>query len=432
MELTIIKNFKKLATNPLRQDALDILEVGYQSVRTQKMMEESVFLENNLLKIKDKKYNLKNYQRIFVIALGKCANQSAEILENILGDKITDGVVLDIAPAQFKKLKSEVGTHPFPSEQNILVTKSILKILKEVKKDDLIITIISGGGSSLLCAPVEGIDSEILKQITQRLMKKGATIGEVNIVRKHLSQIKGGQLAELVYPTKLVSLIFSDVPQDNLSLVASGPTVKDESVKADAKIILESYLGDGLLDGEDNYVSFLKETPKNLKLFAKVDNILLVSNKVALTAMQEKAESLGYKTFVEEELEGEAKKLGASLMKQAISPKSCLIWGGETTVQIKGEGQGGRNQEFVLGALSAGLPDDLLVMAVASDGLDNTDVAGALADGGLLKEIKKEKVEVDEYLENNNSYNFFKKVGGQIKTGPTGINMADFYLVLKK
>jgi len=430
MEGVVIKNFKKLATNSIRQDALKILEAGYQAVLTWKVMIESIFLENNFLKIKDKKYNLKNYKRIFVVAIGKCANQSAEVLENVLGDKITGGVVLDVVSSQFKKLKSEVGTHPFPSEQNVLATRLILKILKEVRKDDLLITVVSGGGSSLLCDPVEGVGSEVLREIAQRLMRKGATIGEVNIVRKHLSKIKGGQLAELVYPAKLISLIFSDVPQNNLSLVASGPTVMDESTKEDAQIILESYLGDGLSGGE-NYVSFLKETPKDRKLFVGVDNILLVNNKMALEAMREEAESLGYQTLVGEDLEGEARELGADLIEQAISPKSCLVWGGETTVQITGGGQGGRSQEFVLGALKK-LSSDLLVMAVSSDGRDNTDVAGALADSELLEKVREKNIEIDEYLKNNDSYNFFKQVGGQIETGLTGINVADFYLILRK
>lgn len=432
MKLPIIKNIKQLAINSLRQDALDILEVGYESVLTEKVMVENITLKGQVLKIKNKKYDLKKYKRVFVVAIGKCANQSAKVLEEILGDKIFNGVVLDIAPGQFKKLRSEVGTHPFPSEQNILATKSILQVLKEAKENDLVITIISGGGSSLLCNPVDGIESEVLKDITQLLMKKGATIEEMNIVRKHLSKIKGGQLAELIYPAKLVSLIFSDVPKDDLSLVASGPTVKDESTKEDAQLILESYLGDGMLDENDNYVSFLKETPKDKKYFEKVDNILVVSNKIALKAMQKKAEEFGYEVNVDsDELEGEARELGRSLVKQEFPSKSCQIWGGETTVHIRGDGQGGRNQEFVLGALN-GLEDDILVMAVASDGRDNTDVAGALADGELLKNIQKDGIDVDEYLENNDSYNFFKKVETQIKTGQTSINVADFYLILKK
>jgi len=431
MKLPIIKNIKKLATNPLRQDALDILEAGYESVLTEKVMTENVVLKGSVLRIKNKKYDLEKYKRIFIVAIGKCANQSARILEDVLGDKITNGVVLDIAPDEFKKMRSEVGTHPLPSEQNILATKSILQLIKEVKEDDLVINVISGGGSALLCAPTEGIESEMLQEITKILMNKGANIEEMNIVRKHLSKIKGGQLAEMLYPAKLVSLIFSDVPKDNLSLIASGPTVKDESTKEDAQLILESYLSDGS-DESDNFVSFLRETPKDEKYFKKVDNLLLVSNRIALETMQKKAEELGYEAFVESsELEGEARVLGDSLSKEEISAKSFQVWGGETTVQVKGDGIGGRNQDFVLGALND-LPEDVLVMAVASDGRDNTDVAGALADGELLEKIKQEDLSIDDYLENNDSYNFFKKLDAQIKTGQTGINVADFYLILKK
>ena len=428
----MIKNKKELASNDLRQDALDILESGYEAVSTNKILSKDITLKNDELKIKNKKYNLKKYKNIFVIAFGKCANQSAEVLEEILGDRITKGVVLDIASGKFKKLKSEVGTHPFPSEQNILSTKAVLQVLKAVKKDDLVIVMISGGGSALLCSPVDGIESELLKQVTQILMKKGVTIGEMNIVRKHLSKIKGGQLAELIYPAQLVSVIFSDVPGNDLSLIASGPTVLDKTTKEDAQIILESYLMEDSLYEGDNYISFLKETPKETKFFEKVDNILLVSNKDALTAMQKKATELGYESSVEsEDLQGEARELGEYLIKKEILSKSCRIWGGETTVEIKGEGEGGRNQEFVLGALD-NLRDDMLVLAVASDGCDNTDVAGVLADGDLLNKIEDKKVDIEEYLKNNDSYNFFKKVGGQIKTGQTGINVADFYLILRK
>jgi len=393
----MIKNTKELAINHLRQDALAILENGYEAVSTEKVISGNISLKGDELKVKGKKYNLKKYKNIFVVAVGKCANQSALVLEDILGDKITEGVVLDVEQGQFKKLKSEVGTHPFPSEQNILVTKLLLKVLCKVTKNDLVITVISGGGSALLCAPVEGLDGELLKQITQLLMKKGAVIGEMNIVRKHLSRVKGGQLAELVYPAQIISLIFSDVPGDDISSVASGPTVMDKSTKEDAQIILESYFSEDLNYEGDNFVSFLKETPKDSKIFEKVDNILLVSNKIALKAMQKKAEELNYVTSIEsEEIQGEAWKLGKSFVNQEMDNKSCRIWGGETTVQIKGEGKGGRNQEFVLGALGS-LKDGMLVAAVSSDGRDNTDVAGALADSDLLEKIEKDGVKIDEY-----------------------------------
>ncbi|MFH1402050.1 MAG: DUF4147 domain-containing protein [Patescibacteria group bacterium] len=432
MKTTIIKNIKDLATNSFRQDALDILEAGYQAVLTDKIILKNVSLQEDVLKIKNKKYNLKKYKKIFFIAIGKCANQSARIFENILGDKITDGVVLDVKKDKFKKLKSKVGSHPLPSKENILATKSIVEILEKAGKNDLILTIVSGGGSALLCAPVMGVDDESLKKITQSLMVKGATIGEINIVRKHLSQIKGGQFAQLAYPAKLVSLIFSDVPGDNISMIASGPTVMDETTKEDAQIVLESYFGLEQISIGKEMISFLKETPKEQKYFQEVDNILLVTNNVALEEMQKKAEDLGYDAYIETtDLQGEAKELSGKLLSENILPKSCHIWGGEMTTQVNGKGEGGRNQEFVLGAV-AKLPENTLIAAVASDGWDNTDAAGALADDILLDKINETGIDSEEYLLNNDSYNFFKKMGTQIKTGKTGINVADFYLILKK
>ncbi len=307
-----------------------------------------------------------------------------------------------------------------------------MEVLEKVQKDDLVIAIISGGGSSLLCNPVAGVDNESLGQITQSLMGKGATIGEINIVRKHLSQIKGGQFAKLVFPAKLVSVIFSDVPGDDISMIASGPTVLDETTKKDARIVLESYFGLEQPNEEMEMISFLKETPKERKYFQNTDNVLLVTNEIALKAMQKKAESLKYETDIEvADLQGEAKELGRKLISDKFLPKSCHIWGGETTVQIKGGGKGGRNQEFVLGALTD-LPEETLVIAVASDGWDNTDVAGALADSVLSEKIMAKKISPKEYLENNDSYSFFKKMKTQIKTGRTGINVADFYLILTK
>lgn len=411
---------------------MDILEAGYEAVLTEQALVENISLTGQILKIKDKKYNLAKYKKVFLIAVGKCANRSAAVLEEILDGKIIGGVVLDVEPAKFKKLKSKVGFHPLPAKENILATKSIIKILEQAKKDDLVLTIISGGGSALLCKPVSGVGDESLKQITQSLMEKGATIGEINIVRKHLSQIKGGQFAKLVFPAQLVSVIFSDVPGDDISMIASGPTVLDETTKKDAQIVLESYFADERFDGGVEMISFLRETPKEEKYFKQVDNILLVTNKVALAAMRRKAEDLGYESCIElTDLQGEARKAGGQLISEEFLPKSCHFWGGETTVQITGDGKGGRNQEFVLGTL-ANLPEGTLVIAAASDGWDNTDVAGALADSDLLEKMEKKKINPKEYLKNNDSYNFFKKMKTQIKTGRTGINVADFYLILKK
>ncbi len=431
MEL-IIKNKEELSTNPLRKDALDIVEAGYQAVLTENILAKNISLKKGVLKIQNNKYNLKDYKNIFVIAFGKCSNQSALFIESILEDKITDGLVLDVESARFKKLKSRKGTHPLPSEQNIKATDLIKDILEKVKKDDLVLTFISGGGSALLSSPVEGIDSKFLAQINKDLMDNGVNIGETNIVRKHLSKIKGGSLAELVFPAKLVSVIFSDVPGDDISVVASGPTVRDLTTKEDAKMILESYSLENPEGSLNEAISFLIETPKDEKKFENVDNILLVTNKIALNAIEKKADELGYNSLVESfDIQGEARKLSVSLINQDSLDNSCRIFGGETTVKIIGEGKGGRNQEFVLASLEA-LSKDTLVLAAASDGRDNSDVAGAFVDFDLFQKMQKENLDWRGYLDENNSFEFFNKMGTQIKTGKTGINVADFYLILKK
>lgn len=432
MKKTIIKNKEELSTNSLRKEALNILEAGYQSVLTENILAKNISLKEDILKIKNQKYNLKNFKKIFVIAFGKCANQSALFIENLLENKIEDGVVLDIKLEKFKKLKSKKGTHPLPSVQNIEATDLIKKTLKKVKKDDLVLVFVSGGGSALLCSPTEGVDVKFIVEINQNLMEKGITIGETNIIRKHLSDIKGGGLAKLIYPAKLVSLIFSDVPGDDISVVASGPTVRDLTTKEDVKMILEAYSTKGTKDNLFEVSSFLVETPKDEKYFENVDNILVATNEIALRAMEKKADELGYNSLVESsDIQGEARELSVKLISEDSPSNFCRIFGGETTVEIIGKGKGGRNQEFALASLE-NLSAGILVLASASDGIDNSDVAGAFVDFELFQKMQDEKLDWREYLDNNNSYEFFQKMGTQIKTGETGINVADFYLILKK
>ncbi|MBU1046902.1 DUF4147 domain-containing protein [Patescibacteria group bacterium] len=429
---SIIKNKDELSTNSLRKNALDILEAGYQSVLTENILEKSFSLKGEVLKIKDKEYILEDYKRIFVVAFGKCSNQSALFIENILGDKITDGIVLDLKLMEFKKLRSIQGTHPLPSNENIEATDLIKKMVGNLNEDDLVLVFVSGGGSALLCSPVEGMECSFLEKVNKALMSKGVTIGEVNIVRKHLSGIKGGSLAKLIYPAKLVSVIFSDVPGDDISVVASGPTVRDLTTKQDAQLILEAYSEEDSKSELIEIISFLIETPKDEKYFENVDNILMVTNRIALETMEEKAKALGYTTLIESfDIEGEARQLSTKLTSEEYSNNSCRIFGGETTVKIIGKGKGGRNQEFALASLE-NLSADMLVLAAASDGMDNSDVAGAFVDYELFKKMQGEKLDWREYLDNNNSYEFFEKMRTQIKTGKTGINVADFYLILKE
>ena len=424
----IIKNYRELTTNPLRRDALDILEAGYDAILTKKAIRNVVVKNDDIIHFKNESVSLSDYERIFSLAIGKCAVDAATALEEILGEKITDGVVIDIKSGEFKKMRSFVGTHPYPSEQNVLAAKEISEMVSGLTEKDLVMVVISGGGSSLLSLPHK-ISTEELTVITKKLMDKSAPIRELNIVRKHLSEIQGGFFAKMAYPAKVVSLIFSDVPGNDLGTIASGPTVLDQSTKEDAEAVLEKYnirqeCGLPLLE--------TIETPKEEKYFANVKNILAVTNDIALHVMAKKAEELGYAVKIEDNrIEGIARELGEEMAKKELPPKTCLLYGGETTVNVVADhGLGGRNQEFVLGGLPY-LKEGTVLVGAASDGRDYSDAAGAVGDKELFENAKEKGLLPDDFLVKNNSFEFFKQTGGHLHTDPTGANVADLYLILQ-
>jgi glycerate 2-kinase len=426
MQFPIIKNWGELSTTKLRDDALAILEAGLESVATENVINAQIILKDGDLCIKDARICLGLYTRVFFIGIGKCALDAGAAFEKILGDHITDGIVLDVRGGVLKKLRSYVGTHPYPSEQNLEATKAIVEMVSDITEKDLVITVISGGGSSLLCLPHD-LKCETIATITKGLMDKGASIHELNVVRKHTSDIQGGQLAKLLFPATVISFIFSDVPGNDMSTIASGPTVMDTSTRKDAEKILATY--DVLSLCTPPHCA-LVETPKNQKYFKRVTNILLVTSHKALEAMAKKASSLGYRsTIVTDHLEGEARVVGEKLAREESIPRTCRLYGGETTVRVRGKGRGGRNQEVVLGALPH-LPLHKLVVAAASDGWDNSDVAGALGDQDLFHDAQKMSLDPISFLDTNNSYEFFSRLGGHIKTGRTGINISDLYFTL--
>lgn len=425
----IIKNFKQLATTPLRVDALSILEAGYKSINTKNVIKKEIRLVGKTLFILNKSIDLSIYNRIFFIGIGKCAADAAIGIENVLGDYIDDGIVVDMRKVALKKIRSFVGTHPFPSEQNVAITRLVKELLENANERDLIITVISGGGSSLLCLPHK-TTHQVLTKITSSLMKQGATIDEVNTIRKHTSDIQGGQFAKLAYPARVVSIIFSDVPGDDLSVIASGPTVMDTTQINDAENIFKKYDIKKLCGVPECEII---ETPKELKYFENVDNILLVTNKRALNAMKKKAELLEYKAvIVDSKIEGEAREVGVSLANKGNMPRTCFLYGGETTVTINpsvSDGVGGRCQELALSSIPF-IDTHSILVASASDGWDNTDMAGAIADSKIRNYAKMLSLESGDWLEKNQSYGFFEKTKGHINTGRTGMNVSDLYFTL--
>jgi glycerate-2-kinase len=425
-----ISNFDKLAENDLRKTGLLIAEAGLAAIDTEEAIKRSVVLENNELTVKGIKIPTDGFNRIFTIAVGKCAIVAAASLKKIFGDKLTGGFAYDIKPGEIPGIEVLVGDHPFPSEKNAENSKRILKFLDGLRENDLVIFVVSGGGSALLSNP-EDFSVEKEKEIMKKLFRDGAGIKEINTIRKHISLNRGGNLAKAAYPAKVISLIFSDVPGDNIEFVASGPTVKDTTTVADAEEVFKKYQirsECGIVEGG------LMETPKEDKYFANVLNLLVVSNNVALEAMAEEAERLGFgATIVTDVLDGEARFAGEMIVEalHEESPKKVLLYGGETVVVVKGNGKGGRNQELCLSGLRF-IKEDELVLTLASDGRDNTEAAGAICDIISKRHAAELGVDPAEFLEKNDSYGFFEKTGDHLLTGPTGSNVADLIIAIKQ
>lgn len=422
-----ITNFEEIAVTPLRLNALNILEAGLAAVATGPAVQNAVHLKKQSLKIGSKTYDLKKFKHVYVIGIGKAALDAAVALEEILGDAIAEGIILDTRTGNLKRMHSLAGTHPLPSHSNVLATQKIIDLLEKAGSEDLVIAIVSGGGSALLCQPYD-LECEELAAVTQALIKAGATIHELNTVRKHLSRIQGGQLVEIAHPAHVVGLIFSDVPGNDVSMVASGPTVLDTTNVNDAGRILEKYnvMNVCRLEGCN-----LTETPKNHALFAQVQNEMIVSNEMAVQAMKKSAQQLGYLAKIYSTvINGEAREVG-ELFASLSKPGRALVAAGETTVTVKGQGRGGRNLELALGALSHVAPHSL-VTSFASDGIDYSPAAGALADAVTLQKSQQKNLDPADYLAENNTYEFFEKTGDLIFTGPTGTNVSDLMLVLSQ
>lgn len=422
MTLMIIKNFKKLAKTSLRADALEIIEAGYQSINMSNIFRVNMHFDGKILDIEGQKFDLKKYKNIYVVGLGKGSALAAKELEILLKSKIKSGFVIDIFKRRLKIIKSLKGTHPLPSRTNIKATENIIKLLQTTTKDDLVISIICGGGSALICKP-EKLTCLEMQFVSSVLLKAGATIDEINTVRKHISLIHGGFMAKYAYPSEVLSLIVSDVPGDDISMVASGPTTLDKTTKEQAEKIVKKY---SLPPIE------LTETPKDKKYFLKVHNILVSSGTKVVQAMSKKANQLGYKSIIySRNLSGLAKEVGPKMAKSAKKGQALLACG-ETQVIVKKSGKGGRNQDVVLSAIPY-LQDESVIISAASDGKDNINVAGAIADSLYSKKfIKRKKIDPRRAVDDNRSYRVIRRLKDHLYIRKVTANISDFILVLKK
>jgi len=383
------------------------------------------------------------FRNIYVVGAGKAGASMAKAAERVLGRRITAGLVnvKDGHTAKLRRVELNECGHPVPDSRGVEGAERIAAMASAAQADDLVVCLISGGASALLPAPASPITLAEKQSVTRLLLACGANIHEINAVRKHISRIKGGQLARLAAPARVESLLLSDVIGDDLDVIGSGPTAPDASTFADAATILAKY---GITERapasvRERLARAAPETPKpGDPLFRRVRNTVIGSNRLALDAAARRARELGYRTLVlASEIEGETRdiaRMHAAIARQVVRagqpvrPPACIITGGETTVTLKGDGLGGRNQEFVLAAAIdiAGLPGTV-VFSAGTDGSDGpTDAAGAIADGETLRR----NPEARRFLDSNDSYHYFERLGNLVKTGPTNTNVMDVRLIL--
>jgi len=435
----------------LRKDAKEIFLSGVKAVDPLNAVQRHLQLKKNTLIVGGQTYDLCDYEGIYVIGAGKASAAMAQPLEDLLGDRLKAGFVQVKYnhSVPLKKVRIKEAGHPVPDQAGIDGAQQIIELVKKTSDRDLVFCLISGGGSALLPSPGEGLTLQDKQSTTKILLESGANIHEINAVRKHLSRVKGGRLARLVFPSRLVSLILSDVIGDNLESIASGPTVPDTSTYSDCFHVLEKYnirevIPSAVIDYlERGKRGDIEETPKiNDPAFEKTQNLIIGSNILAVQAAKEKAAAMGYhslvlSTFIEGETR-EVAKVHAALAKEImtreipLSRPACVVSGGETTVTIRGKGLGGRNQEFVLAAaLDIAGWNEVVVLSGGTDGTDGpTDAAGAIADGFTVSRAESLGLDPERYLRENDSYHFFQKLDDLLITGPTFTNVMDLRLVL--
>jgi glycerate 2-kinase len=422
-----IKNYDQLATNDNRKVVLELIEAAYTAIQPKHVFEHNFSVDGDTLKIFDQTFDLGKYDGIFLLGFGKGSAGNCKILEEKLGDRIMDGYDIDVVEDEhFKKVHYTKGTHPLPSEENIAFTKHAIEHLQQSGEKHLVIIVTCGGGSVLFEAPNK-LSLDEITAVNKALLESGANITEMNAIRKHLSRVKGGGLAKILYPSTVVNLIFSDVPGNDLSVIASGPLVADHSTMNDVKRIIKKY---SLTNKVKLPPDAFAETPTDPKYYKNVHNILMLSNHTALNTMEKLAKEKGLKVHVlSDRLQGDARTLGEKLIKETPL-KHLLLAGGESTIKVTGHGKGGRNQALVLNALSH-IKDDTVLASFGSDGWDFYELAGALADKDTIKKMEKMDIDPKPFINDDNSYEFWMKVGDGINTGHLDSNISDLYIVFK-
>lgn len=434
-----------------RNDATAIFDAGVQAVAPDTAVNQFCYLEGSQLSVGEHCIDLDNYRSIYIIGAGKATAPMAAAMEDILGHRLTDGVITvkHGHTAPLKSVKTVEASHPVPDAAGEAGSKEILAMAEGAGPDDLCLCLISGGGSALMPLAADGVTLEDKQATTRILLGCGATIHEINTLRKHLSAIKGGQLAKAAAPATVVSLLLSDVVGDDLDVIASGSTVPDRSTFGDCLAIVTKY---GIADdlpgpvmtrlnrGVDGHIT---ETPKpGDDVFARARTIVIGSNLTALKAAEAEAKKRGYATLILSSLiEGETADVAgvhAAIAREIaqsghpLSPPVCVLSGGETTVTITGAGKGGRNQHLCLcAAAHLDGPHSMVLLSGGTDGNDGpTDAAGAIADNTTLARAAALNLDIAATIAANDAYPFFEKLGDLLITGPTNTNVMDLRLIV--
>lgn len=444
----IFKNYEKIVENGAtpeikkkRGDILKLFSAAIEAVDSYSLARS--LIKGNKIILKDTIFDLDIYNDIFVAGFGKASvGMTQAICDSI---NVVKGIVItnsENAQVFHNQVETIHGSHPIPDINCTRGTDKILDLAKNCKKNDLFIVLISGGGSSLLCKPK--IKLEAFQQTSNLLLKSGANIEEINTVRKHLSDVKAGQLAKAAN-CSVLSLIISDIIGDPIESIASGPTYPDSTTFSDAYDVLQRYdlteriPSEALKVIKDGVSGLIGDTPKREDIiFENVHNSIIASNSDACEVAALKARELGYSVHIlTTSLSGEASEMGKYIVnKTGLFEKNkdvgVIIAGGETTVKVKGDGIGGRNQELILGVLKNLNRKNAVFSSFATDGIDgNSDAAGAIADGNSYSRALEKNLNVEEFLSNNNSYEFFRKLDDLLFTGDTGTNVMDIQIIIQ-
>jgi glycerate 2-kinase len=442
-----------LSSKPWGQSVARILAAALEAVEPEAAVRNHLRRQDHRLIIGKREYDLHQIDRVFVIGAGKAGAPMAQAAVDILADFLESGVV--VVKEGYAADTSSIGPvsiieagHPIPDQRGCLGAQQIIELLASTRNNDLVICLISGGGSAILVSPMPGLSLADLQDLTNTLLASGANINQINALRKHLDQVKGGKLAKLAAPAQVASLILSDVVGDPLEAIASGPTVPDPTSFADTLHILKHL--DILDDIPPAVLAHIHKgvnggIPENPKpqdpLFENVHNVLVGSNLSASLAAVNQAQQEGFNTLLLTTfLQGEARQVSrvlTAIARQLTSSKyplqrpACILAGGETTVTLSGDGKGGRNQEMALAAVSdLGGLEQVALVTFATDGGDGpTDAAGAVVTGETLQRAQEIGLNPLEYLSNNDSYHFFERLDDLIKTGPTQTNVNDLVLI---